>query len=124
MEIICKEGYPALYEGSTLIGKVSNGNMVYKKEELDKIKPLRYWLGFQNEQEEYISDIKTFYARFVLRRYGTSPRNNEKDYLESIGYTKTPINKLEVIVMTNAKNPCDTLWVDFGDGEIYNKQWT
>ena len=119
-----KEGYPILYEGSKVIGRTIGETIIYDKDTLDSIIPLRIWLGFNDKQEEYVSTLDIFYERFVIERYGTSPRSNEQDYLNSIGYTKKPVNKMEVIIMTNAKDPCDDFWIDFSDGEIYDKEWT
>lgn len=59
-----------------------------------------------------------------MDRYGTVGRVNEFDFLDELGYTKRPIDKLETIIITNAKCSTDKYWIDFVDGEVFDKEFT
>lgn len=44
--------------------------------------------------------------------------------MKDINYTKRPVDKLETIILTNAKCSTDKYWIDFGEGERFDKEFT
>lgn len=113
--------YPmTLYVGKDILAELKKDNYFYfDKEIFNKHKMGRNHKLFFGLDDDFRVKYDKFYNKFIIKRYGTVGRADERIFLNLLGYKKSPIDKFEVVRMTNAKIAHDEYWIDFGEGEHF-----